>query len=347
MACITKRREKWIVDYRIGARRFCPSFQSRREAEHFLRELKIRKVDNLTGYSAIADTPLSKAVTEYLSAVTSQKSTRTAEVDNIALDELVAAFPKSTVQEISSREMELYQSDLLKRFQASTVNRRFNVLRHFFGKCVDWKYSHLSPAKGLKRIPEPPVEKDILSAREISLILNAIPEWAMGPFLLVSLTGLRRTEAISLDWKSVDLDRKVISVFSKKGGVQRKREIPMSNTVFDLFLEAKNKRHKSVLNSSLVFLSPTNLPINPRTFSSAISKSGKKSGVQNAGLQILRRTLLTDLSMFNQSGSIMQKIAGHSSLLTTQRYVQHDNESVRTSLEDLETRRRVRLAEGN
>lgn len=49
MACISKRRGKWVVDYRIGGRRFTPSFKTKGEAEVFLRELRLRKIDSMIG----------------------------------------------------------------------------------------------------------------------------------------------------------------------------------------------------------------------------------------------------------------------------------------------------------
>ncbi|NUM58136.1 MAG: site-specific integrase [Bdellovibrionaceae bacterium] len=336
MACITKRRGKWVVDYRIGSKRYIPSFSTKGEAEVFLRELKLRKIDSMTGFTPLIEKSLTQGIQEYLTSITPQKSERTAEVDKIALDELDSAFPNALVQDVTSRELEYYKVQLLKKFQPATVNRRFNVIRHFFGKCTEWKYLSENPTKGIKRVTEIMQEKKTLGADEIKVLIENCPQWVSDILLLISRTGVRRNEAINLEWTGVNFENRTISIFSIKGGVHRKRELPMTQSIFELFMRKWNERQQSVIKSNRVFLNQNQIKINPRTLSSAVSKAGKKIGIENAGLHILRHTILTDLSASNQSGSIIQKLAGHSSLMTTQRYLHHGRESLRKSLEALE-----------
>lgn len=339
MACIAKRRGKWVVDYRIGGKRFTPSFQTKGESELFLREIRLRRIDSLIGYNPIRETLLTVAAEEYLRSVTTKKSERTAEVDKIALAELLAAFPRTTVQELSAKEIEFYQSRLSVKFHPSTVNRRFNVLKHFFRKCVEWNYTFDNPTKSLVKLQEPESKKVTLVRNDIELMTTVCPPWAQDILQLISRTGIRRNEAINLEWKDVAFEKKTFLVHSRKGGRFRQRDIPMTSTVYNLFLKKWNEAQKTRINSSLVFVNKNGLRINPRTLSSAVSKAGRKVGLKNAGLHILRHSILTDLAEINQSGSIIQKLAGHSNLITTQRYIHHNTEAVRSSLEKLEESR--------
>lgn len=347
MACIAKRRNKWVVDYRIGTKRYYPSFSTKSEAEAFLRELRLRKVDSKTGFIPLVEKTLEVAVREYLTTITPQKSERTFEVDSIALTELVRAFPRSFVQDVSPREIEMYQVQLKSKFQPATVNRRFNVIRNFFKKCVVWRYCIESPTQSLKRLPEPPVERATLSALEISTAYDVLPDWAKDPFLLISQTSVRRNEAIKLEWSRVNFDLRTITFFSKKGGVHRRKDIPMTTQVFEMLLKLWNQREKSLVKSKFVFLNNQHSPINPVSFSSTVCKRGREAGIQNAGNQILRRTLMTEMSENNQSGSVIQKIAGHSSLNTTQRYLHHSSEVLRDALESVAEQRKETILKSN
>jgi integrase len=339
MACISKRRGKWVVDYRIGGRRFTPSFKTKGEAEVFLRELRLRKIDSMIGVQVLKEAFLDTAIKDYLEAVTSQKSERTYEVDSIALRHLASEFPDTLVHEFGAKDLEFYQSKLLRTLKPPTVNRRFNSIRHFFRKCVEWKYILENPTKGLRRLPETPADNAILQANEVHQLIESVPEWAKDPLYLVSLTGVRRSEAVSLRWDQVDFERRVVSFTSKKGGVHRTKVIPMTQSIHEMLLRRWNQKSKFNNRENLVFYGPFASPINPRTFSSAVCKVGRSKGVAKAGIQILRRTLLTTMSENNQSGSVIQKIAGHTSLTTTQRYINHSSEVVRAALGQLEESR--------
>jgi integrase len=351
MACIVKRRNKWVADYRLGHRRFSPSFGSKGEAEVFLRELRLRKFDIMTGVFPLREKSFSEAVKEYLETVTSKKSVRTFEVDSTALDELSVAFPKILITDLSARDIEFHQTALLRKFKPSTVNRRFNTIRHFLRKCVEWNYLAANPSKGVRRISEPPVDRNTLSPLEVQKLLSSLPDWANGPLMLVASTGVRRSEAIKLQWSHVDFARKAVTFTSQKGGVYRQKVIPMTPNIFELLMTIWNAKKRQLGKANpkvdFVFLGFDGLPINPRTFSSSVAKCGKQSGVCNAGIQILRRTLLTEMSEFNQSGSIIQKVAGHSSLTTTQRYLHHDNTATRAALEQIEQHRMKTVSEMN
>jgi site-specific recombinase XerD len=339
MACLRKRRNKWVVDYRVGAKRFVSSFCTKGEGEVYLRELKLRQIDNLIGYLPVNAKELSVAAGEYLKAITTQKSTRTAEVDSIALNELVNAFPNALVQEISTQELELYKVRLLQRFAAATVNRKFNVIRHFFRKCLEWRYLALNPTIGIQRLREDSACKQTFKVAEIDALIIALPLWAVDIVSLIANTGIRRNEAIELDWRDVNLDTRQFTVRSEKGGVSRCRIIPMTEKTFQIFLKRLNEGTRVKALSKLVFLDFKKEKINPRTLSSVVIKTGKRIGQTNAGLHILRHTLLTELAENRVNMATIQTIAGHSNLTTTRRYIHPESENIRASLEVLETKR--------
>ena len=338
MACVSKRKGKWIVDYRVGANRFCPSFGTKSEAELFLRELRLRPLDNLLGFKQIKSVSVKDAVSNYIENVTPRKALRTKEVDTLALKELADGFPSAFVDEVTLENLELYQLRLLKRVKASSVNRKFNVIRHFFKKCTEWRYCRENPALVLAKLKEDHVERKPLTTEQMSELILALPKWASRVFYFIAKTGVRRGEACDLTWQMVDLDKRNLRIKSVKGGVTRYRSIPMTEELFNFVLTIWNEREQTKADIDFVFLSHLGRAINKSRFSEKVTTVGKRLGIENAGVHIVRHTLLTDLSNENQSGSSIQKLAGHSSLVTTQKYLHPNNDDLRRTLEAHESK---------
>lgn len=138
MAQVKKLSGRWIVDYRIAGVRKRPSFATRAEAEEFKRSLLLRPIDRMTDYHQINEISLAEAVHKYLSQVSPTKAPRTGEVDDRALKCFLQFFEGRFVNEITLMDLEAYQLKKRREFSAASVNRHFNVIRHFFRKCEDW-----------------------------------------------------------------------------------------------------------------------------------------------------------------------------------------------------------------
>lgn len=345
MACIRKRKNNWIVDYRLGSVRKTPSFNTKSEAEAFKRELLLRPLDVSVGYSPLIEMSVKDAVQEYLLRVTVRKADKTHAVDRIALGRLCEAFDAQMLWQISFREIELLQLGMVKELNPSTVNRQFNVIKHFFKKCLEWNYLNKSPTERLSKLKEITKPKKPLSDEQINKILQELPDWAVNVFYFISRTGLRRGQACSLKWENVDLSRKVFETRSIKGGHEKKYEIPMTESTHRIFLEQLNLKQRSFRKSEFVFVGENGAEIKPLSFSQAVSRVGKKLGIDNAGVHILRHTLITRLGENNNNGATIQRIAGHSSLVTTQIYLHPSTEEMRASLESLEQRQQIKRRE--
>lgn len=131
MACLAKRRNRWIVDYRLGGIRKTPSFRTKGEAEAFKRELLLRPIDINTGYKSVIDKTIESTAVEYLERISIKKAFKTQAVDKAALFRLCEHFKKQMLYDITPRSIEMFQLGLLKNLNPATVNRQFNVIRHF------------------------------------------------------------------------------------------------------------------------------------------------------------------------------------------------------------------------
>lgn len=338
MACLRKRRSKWVVDFRIGHQRKTPSFDTKAEAEAFKRELLLRPIDSMTGYSPIVDTLLVRAINDYKTQVTSRKALRTFEVDNMALTRLENKFKGLTVSQICYRDLDLFQLELAKKLSAATVNRQFNVIKHFFKKCVEWNFIRENPTQNLKCLKETMKVKIPLTDDQINLVINSLPTWATDAFYFIAKTGLRRGQACSLKWEHVNFSHKAFQTKSVKGGYEKVYELPLTDELHSFLLEKWNLRHRVLQKSEFVLLGPDNSKIKPPSLTQVVIRLRDRIGIPNAGLHILRHTILTRLGENNNNGATIQRIAGHSSLTTTQRYLHPHMEETRKSLESLKDR---------
>jgi integrase len=339
MACLSKRRGKWVVDYRVhngpDGRR-TPGFDTKSEAEAFLRDLRLRPIDQMIGYKPVIEKDLKVATEEYLNRVTVKKAPKTYHVDKISLTGLAGYFSKRLLSEVSFFEIESYQLGLVKNLNPATVNRRFNVIKNFFKKTVEWGYLRENPCQRITKLRETTTRKVILSAEQTQTLIENLPDWAANAFYFIAKTGIRRGEVCSLAWTDVDFTRKLVFVRSIKGGREKIRPIPMTDEVYLFLLKKWNQRQKKLQKSDYVFYGSDGDRIKPMSLTQAVTRLRGVLNIPNAGLHILRHSIITKMAEADSNGSMIQSLAGHASLQTTQLYMHHGSEQLRQTLEAFE-----------
>lgn len=336
MACVSKRRGRWIVDYRVGLQRKIETFANRAEAETFKRDLLLRPLDQITGYQIERTTPLSKAVDQYLTLVTPRKAPGTQKLEPGYFSEFKSFVGNVSLDQITLGDLEAYQLKLKRRVCAATVNRNFNTLRNFFRKCEDWNFIQKNPALKLKNLPEAKKPIEIWRDEEIQRVIEAAPQWASDAFYFAAKTGARRGEVSNLIWDYVDLHEKTIQIKSIKGGQPRIRIVPMTESLHAFFLDLQNRRRRSLGSQRNVFLNGEGKPLSETHLSTAMNRAALKAGLEGLGLHGLRHSILTKMAAGNHSLRKIQQLAGHSSLATTERYLHLVSDSLRESLEIME-----------
>ncbi len=140
--------------------------------------------------------------------------------------------------------------------------------------------------------------------------------------LLGGRAGLRSGEMIALRWDRVDFRRRQIAVTSSSWrGVEtaaksrRKRIIPLAQSLLDAL------RAHQHLRSRYVLCSEDGAPIGYYKMRGLIRRACKLAGVEFRGVHVLRHTCCSHLAMAGVPVRVIQEIAGHRQLATTQRYM--------------------------
>ena len=279
-------------------------------------EYNIKRKKGLTRFESLAK--------EYLEVHAKVNKRGWKKADKIYLDcHLIPYFGECEITKIDSMLIEKYKRERIEEgAKQSTVNRELSCLRLIFNKAVSWGYLTESPMKNFKFFSE----KDnfmerVLSPEEEERLLESCSSMRVKDFILFALnTGMRRGEILSLDWKNVSLNQRVILVTGTKSGKNRK--IPINDTLYNFLAKLYGRN-----GNGLIF------PYVNVYWS--FKKAAKLAGISEVRIQDLRHTFATRLIESGVDIVTVRDLLGHSHTTITERYT-HPNESLkRTAVESL------------
>lgn len=229
---------------------------------------------------------------------------------------LLSSFDNFAVERYRTKR----QKDNMK---PATINKEIGILRRMFNIAIDNNWMLKNPA--LKRSVKPMVvdntEKKIITAQEEERLLAACTgECAyLKPIILCALhSAMRKTEILSLEWKNVDLENRIITILVQKN--RKKSYIPISNTLLKEFKKLYAKK-----SSKYVFVNPlTNQPyVNIRN---TFNKVLKQANITDFTFHALRHTACTRLLEQGVSIDVVKEIMRHSNIQITLEVYNHINQ---------------------
>jgi integrase len=237
--------------------------------------------------------------------------------DRSSFGNLLPVFGNRALHLITRRDIEAYARGRAARVKGATVNRELALLRHLLNLAIEKGYTDHNPAKGFKMFPEAPWRhKYFFSESEIEALMNAsVPH--LRPILAVAFgTGLRKGDILGLRWRDVDMDRGIILIKMEKTG--EPIEIPLIPMIRDLLQQMKAR---ASLSSFVFSLGTAGQGIGD--VKTAFRAALRRSGLAEKGYRFhdIRRTFARML--YNQGVILtkIQRLLGHKSVLTTERYL--------------------------
>ena len=239
----------------------------------------------------------------------------------------------SRVSEITEQDIEKYKN--IRKDQAvkdSTINRELNVLKAMLNKAASWKYIPVSPAKNVKKFRTAQTSFRYLTREEIERVFQ-IAKGKMKSIILTYLyTGLRRNELIYLDWSDVNIKNKILSVSPKENWHPKDyeiRHIPINGNLLSCLEKLRSGF------AGCIFVNRNGNRYLPTALSREVSKVFRKAGIKNADIRTLRHTYASHLVMSGVDLYTVQKLLGHSSIRTTERYAHLAPDFLRGAAESL------------
>lgn len=220
---------------------------------------------------------------------------------------------------------------------AATCNRDQAHLRAAMSRAVKWGMLDRNPLTGVSRAKEGrnksirPLsvdeEKSLLALLQDSKTLE---RRRLKALLLLSIdTGCRRGEVFGLDWRDVDFRTFSITVRGKGAKSGQTREIPLSDRAVDAL-----KTWKAYIGAEgLAFPGENGAKLdNVNTSWRALLR---KAGIVGLRWHDLRHTFGTRLAMAGVPLPTIQRLMGHASITTTQRYLHATADDARQAIAKL------------
>jgi integrase len=235
-------------------------------------------------------------------------------------------------------------SRLGRPLSVASINRELATLRRLLRLAHEWKVIDRLPRIRLFRGE---VNRDfVLSYAQEQPYLHMAPHPLKDVAMLMLDTGVRPGEACALEWNHVHLN----PAHGSKFGHIRIAGGKSKNATRNLSLTARvaqmlNARHRAA-SSAFVFPGETGVPF---LVSSLDHQHADFCSILRLPAEFvihsLRHTMLTRLGESGADAFTIMRIAGHSSVTVSQRYVHPSPESLETAFERLDTLNRSRRGE--
>ena len=150
--------------------------------------------------------------------------------------------------------------------------------------------------------------------------------------LLALNTGLRVGDLINLQWQDIELDTGRTHI--KQGKGKKDRVIFIRPTVLSDMVNMSQKMDREL--TGLVFTTLQGEPIKTPYLRRMIAEKARKAGInKRVHFHLLRHTYLTRLYAQTKDIRVVQEVAGHADISTTQIYTHVSGEDVRRAMLNL------------
>jgi len=222
--------------------------------------------------------------------------------------------------EISPAKIEDYIGSRIEDGVANgTINRELTCLKRMFSLAIKWEDASNNPVKDVDFLKEPPGRTRFLSEDEARRLIN-VSSKHLQPIVITALnTGMRRNEILSLRWNQVNIDNVMepsIELIETK--FQKKRFIPLNDTMVELLRNLRDENSKSSEPSEFVFLSKYGKRL--LSVKKPFQYAKDKAGITDFRFHDLRHTFASHYVMNGGDLISLKEILGHTTMRMVERY---------------------------
>lgn len=240
---------------------------------------------------------------------------------------LIELIPKP-VTEMGAYDIRFFLASEQERgISARTRENQRANLSAFFQWLTDDEIIQKNPISKLKPIKYPDEVKTAFSDVELDALRGAcrtLKERALVEMLIS--TGVRVSELSSMNVSDINLDTLSVHVVHGKGAKER---ITYTTPVSVKHLQAYLKNRPDT--GSALFYNLKHERLNSGGIQHILNEISKRAGVSNVHPHRFRRTFATNLAKRGMDIQEIQKLLGHSSIVTTMQYVCVDDANIKTS----------------
>ncbi len=344
MACIRKRRGKWVVDYRDGAGvRGWATCNTKAEANDLLAE-KIPESRQRVRPSVDRNITMAAYAERWLGFLAVSAKPRTLIMYRSYLKlHLLPEFGATKVRQLAKGRIKAFLAGKIREgFSRASVELILAVLRGMLNAAIDDGVILANPADRvgrqlrLRRLPGARQDEIKAMTREqlarfLAAAGRVVPRFST-LFLLFARTGMRMGEALALQWQDLDFAKREIRVVralgaggridTPKGG--RGRTVDMSQELARMLRRLEIERKAETLKRGWpalppwVFCTSTGTPLSQQASNKAFKRALKAAGLPlHFTPHGLRHTFASLLLQQGESPVYVQRQLGHASIKMT------------------------------
>ena len=215
----------------------------------------------------------------------------------------------------------------------ATINRELATMKKAFNLAIkEWEWIRDNPVSKVSMEQENNRRERWLTDTEEERLMEACSDWLRELVVFALNTGMRISEILSLEWRRVDLFRKMVTLLDVKN--KTPRSIPINETIFEML--KKKFKVKSILTDLVFYNTETHAMFHKTSADHAFRVATAKAGIENFRFHDLRHTAATRMVQDGADIYQVQVILGHKSPVMTQRYAHHSVESLRNAVARLD-----------
>ena len=227
----------------------------------------------------------------------------------------LAKYYRQSPDQLSQEQIRAYLLHLKERgLSPSSRNVAISGMKFFYHQCLGWneKQLFIPPRKRSWQLPE------VLSPKEVErLLLAATTQRDRCLLMTAYATGLRVSELVRLKLSAIDSHRMMVRVEQGKG---RKDRYTILSQRLLCELRSYWKEHRS---PTYLFPNAKGSPLSIDYAQKIYNLAKLRAGIQKGhGIHTLRHCFATHLLEAGVDLRTIQTLLGHTSLLSTERYLQ-------------------------
>ncbi len=236
-------------------------------------------------------------------------------------EQLVEFLQKKQITQVTSilsehiEDFKEYLAD--NNYIAKSISRKLNSIKTFFRYLEKTKLVEKNPAASVSHPKYEIKPPRVLSKMEYRALRDAARDDARIAAIIELLlqTGIRISELARLELENIGgKEIKIIAYESHS-----ERTVPFNQAAKKALERYLNIRPQAKVKS--VFITKTGRPLLVRNIRAAIDRYFRLAGIDNVKVNDLRHTFIAHQLMSGASVVLLQKLAGHKRLSTTEKYL--------------------------